>query len=87
MGEMSDEQFRLAKLLLEFQQIKEDGLLILDLAHAEMASATNKLGKMFEDIYAEMDEVFWELASHYDDGWDIIREMSVSQPETDTDTH
>lgn len=84
MAEMSDEQFRLAKFLLEFQQIKEDGLLMLDLAHAEMSSATNKLGQMFDDLYAEMDEAFWELASHYDDGWDIIREMGVSQSETDT---
>jgi hypothetical protein len=75
MSDMSDEEFRIKKFLLEFQQIAEDGLLIMDLANATIASGLAKVDQMFSDLYAEMDEAFWEIASHYDNGWEIVRGM------------
>jgi len=73
-----DEMTRFLVLLADFQSLKEDGAIWLSLGFAEVASATSKLAAMFDETYAEMDEVFWELAGHYDNGWDILREAGQS---------
>jgi hypothetical protein len=71
-----DEVTRFIVLIADFQSMREDGMIWLEIAHAEMMDAFSKLDTMFTELYAEMDEAFWEIAAHYDGGWDILREAS-----------
>jgi len=72
---MSDDEItRMIAFLAEVQSVTETGAIWIDLAAAEAKAAGQRLGQMYDDLYAEMDDAFWELASHYDDGWDILRE-------------
>ena len=75
-----DEITRFLVLAAEFQSIQETGAIWLDLGMSELSAAATKLDAMFDSIYADMDVAFWDLASHYDGGWDILRE-SCDTPE------
>lgn len=69
-----DEVTRALVLISDYLSLREDAQLWMDLGMAEVASAAAKLASMMDDLYAEMDVEFWNLAAHYDDGWDILRE-------------